>query len=48
MEFKVRLGRRKKLQHAIARKDHGYVRVKIRGRKRWVKAAAAHTEIKPK
>lgn len=37
MEFKNRLTRKTKALYAIARKDAGYVRVKIRGRKRWVK-----------
>lgn len=40
MEFKVRLTRSKKNYRTIARKDAGYVRVKIRGRKRWVKSTA--------
>ena len=38
MEFKGRKTQKEKALYKIARKDAGYVRIKIRGRKRWVKA----------
>ena len=37
MEFKRKLLQRRKAKKAHRRKDKGLVRVKIRGRKRWVK-----------
>lgn len=40
MEFKLRLGRKQKEQKNRNRMEAGYKRVKIRGRKRWVKPAA--------
>jgi hypothetical protein len=41
MEFKVRLTATKKAHRVTVRKDAGYKRVKIRGRKRWIKAVKA-------
>ncbi len=40
MEFKAKLTKRKKLASDRAKKEGGYKKIKIRGRKRWVKAAA--------
>ncbi len=37
MEFKRRLVRANKRADAVAKKDNGFIRIKIRGRKRWVK-----------
>lgn len=39
MEFKIRLCHKKKAAGVTAKKDNGYIRVKVRGRKRWVKPA---------
>lgn len=44
MEFKLRLTRKKKAQKAKNREAAGFKRVKIRGRKRWLKAPAAKAE----
>ena len=41
MEYKIRLTRKKKAQKTRNREEAGFVRVKIRGRKRWVKAKPA-------
>lgn len=38
MEFKKRLVRATKRADVVAKKESGFVRIKIRGRKRWVKA----------
>lgn len=40
MEFKKRLVQTTKKAGVTAKKDNGYIRVKIRGRKRWLKPAA--------
>lgn len=40
MEFKLRLGKKQKDAKIRNRLDNGYKRVKVRGRKRWVKPAA--------
>ncbi len=37
MEYKQRQVKNKKGKKATARKDAGFKRIKIRGRKRWVK-----------
>ncbi|MCC8179752.1 MAG: hypothetical protein LIP23_02405 [Planctomycetes bacterium] len=39
MEYKIRYNHKKKLQKNRNRQEAGYVRVKIRGRKRWIKPA---------
>jgi hypothetical protein len=41
MEFKVRYVQKKKAQKIRNRREAGFVRVKVRGRKRWVKGAVA-------
>ncbi len=46
MEFKVRYTRKKKAQKIRNRQEGGFVRVKVRGRKRWVKAKTAAAEEK--
>lgn len=48
MEYKIRYIKKKKAQKIRNREDAGFVRVKIRGRKRWVrtKPAAAVEEKK--
>lgn len=46
MEFKIRYNKKKKAQKIRNRQDAGYVRVKVRGRKRWLKAAPAEAEKK--
>ncbi len=46
MEFKVRCTRKKKAQKIRNRQEGGFVRVKVRGRKRWVKAGTATEEKK--
>lgn len=38
MEFKLKLNKKKKAAAARSKKEQGYKRIKIRGRKRWVKA----------
>ncbi len=38
MEFKLKLNKKKKAAAERAKKEKGYKKVKIRGRKRWVKA----------
>ncbi len=38
MEYKIRYIRSKKKQKNRNREEAGYVRIKIRGRKRWVKS----------
>lgn len=40
MEFKLRVGKKQKETKVRNRIDAGYKRVKVRGRKRWVKPAA--------
>lgn len=37
MEFKLRLIKKKKAQKVRNRENEGFKRIKIRGRKRWVK-----------
>lgn len=48
MEYKIRYHKKQKAQKVRNRLDAGFVRIKVRGRKRWVKAkpaaAAAKTE----
>ncbi len=39
MEFKRRLVQKKKNASARAKKSAGFARVKVRGRKRWIKAS---------
>ncbi len=47
MEFKVRYIKKKKAQKVRNREEAGFVRVKVRGRKRWIrKAAPAAAEAK--
>ncbi len=47
MEFKVRCIRKKKAQKVRNREEAGFVRMKVRGRKRWVrKSAPAAAEAK--
>lgn len=41
MEYKIRYIKKKKAQKIKNREDAGYVRVKIRGRKRWVRTKTA-------
>lgn len=41
MEFKKRLVLNTKRADAAAKKENGFVRIKVRGRKRWVKVAKA-------
>lgn len=38
MEYKIRYIKKKKAQKIRNREDAGFIRVKVRGRKRWVKA----------
>ena len=40
MEFKLRLNQKKKRAAAKSKKEQGFKRIKVRGRKRWVKASA--------
>ena len=37
MEFKLKLNKKRKADCARLKKKNGYKRIKIRGRKRWVK-----------
>lgn len=46
MEYKVRYHKKQKAQKTKNRQEAGYVRVKIRGRKRWIKAKPAAAEAK--
>lgn len=46
MEYKIRYVKSKKKQKIRNRTEAGYVRVKIRGRKRWVKPAKPEAEKK--
>ncbi|MCC8190337.1 MAG: hypothetical protein LIP77_06815 [Planctomycetes bacterium] len=46
MEYKVRYVKKKKARKTRNREEAGFVRVKIRGRKRWVKTKAATGEKK--
>ena len=46
MEFKIRYIKKKKAQKAKNRQEAGFVRVKVRGRKRWIKAKPAVEEKK--
>lgn len=41
MEFKKRLVRKRKARQVTKRKGDGWVRVTIRGRKRWIKGKPA-------
>lgn len=41
MEYKLRYIQKKKAQKIKNREEAGFVRIKIRGRKRWVKAKPA-------
>lgn len=41
MEFKKRLVKTNKRADVAAKKENGFVRIKVRGRKRWVKVAKA-------
>lgn len=40
MEFKLRLNKKRKNLNVLAKKEAGFQRIKVRGRKRWVKAEA--------
>ncbi len=40
MEFKIRHMKKKKANKVRNREEAGFVRIKVRGRKRWVKKAA--------
>jgi hypothetical protein len=46
MEFKVRYIKKQKAQKVKNRQEGGFVRIKVRGRKRWVKAKPAAEEKK--
>ena len=46
MEYKVRYIKKQKAKKIKNREEAGFVRVKIRGRKRWVKAKPAVAEKK--
>ena len=46
MEYKIRYIKKKKAQKVRNREEAGFVRVKIRGRKRWVKTTPAVEEKK--
>lgn len=46
MEYKIRYIKKKKAQKTRNREDAGFVRIKVRGRKRWVKAKPAVEEKK--
>lgn len=39
MEFKLKLNQKKKRAAARSKKELGFKRMKVRGRKRWVKAS---------
>ncbi len=41
MEYKVRYVKKQKAQKIKNRREAGFVRVRVRGRKRWVKGPAA-------
>jgi hypothetical protein len=40
MEFKIRCMRKQKAHKVQNKQEGGFVRIKVRGRKRWVKKAA--------
>ncbi|MDR0361705.1 MAG: hypothetical protein LBJ46_03315 [Planctomycetota bacterium] len=44
MEFKLRLTKKQKAQKTKNREIAGFKRIKIRGRKRWVKAAVQKSD----
>ena len=44
MEFKIRYMKKKKAHKVRNREEAGFVRIKVRGRKRWVKKAAPAVE----
>ena len=44
MEFKIRCIKKKKAHKVSNREEAGFVRIKVRGRKRWVKKAAKTAE----
>ncbi len=46
MEFKVRYIKKKKAHKVRNREEAGFVRIKVRGRKRWVKKSAPAAEAK--
>ncbi|MCC8167651.1 MAG: hypothetical protein LIQ31_16310 [Planctomycetes bacterium] len=46
MEYKIRYMKKKKANKARNRQEAGYVRVKVRGRKRWIRATPAGSEEK--
>ena len=46
MEYKIRYIKKQKAQKARNRQEGGYIRVKIRGRKRWIKAKPAAVAVK--
>lgn len=46
MEYKVRYHKKQKAHKIKNRQESGFVRVKVRGRKRWIKAKPAATETK--
>jgi len=46
MEFKLRLMKKKKAHKVKVREAEGFTRIKIRGRKRWVKTKKVEAEKK--
>ncbi len=40
MEFKLKLNKKKKAAAARTKKELGFKKIKVRGRKRWVKSEA--------
>ena len=46
MEFKLRLIKKQKAHKVSKREDAGFKRIKVRGRKRWVKVQKAEVEKK--
>ncbi|MDR3077371.1 MAG: hypothetical protein LBV15_01245 [Planctomycetota bacterium] len=46
MEYKIRYIRNRKTRKARNRVEAGFVRVKVRGRKRWVRKAGKREEKK--
>ena len=46
MEYKIRHVKKKKAQKTKNRENAGFIRIKIRGRKRWVKGKTQKQEEK--
>ncbi len=44
MEYKIRYIKKQKAQKIRNREDTGFVRVKVRGRKRWIKSKPAEAK----